>query len=372
MDILLAENSPIRQKLLEQKLEQFKDVHVAHAMSGVIRSSVDLYPFAQEDYSNRGNSRLGGLPDLPDDVAYPVTLVDRETMLAAYTEEYGHCEDYGYSNDELNEWIHYPWDEEAQAYRVPMQFIAQLNCAELADLQTYLPREGTLFFFLEQIDFSARLVGRVCYVADNDSLKTGIRFANLTLGFDSTLGTVSARKAKAIASVRMADAYTINDQNPHFSQLFLARLQELTSTQQLECLETIEDLCCDGLKEEWQAQFRAFELIDMNYKGFIPGEVVTPEQMERLTTMPQYLKQLIEANQPMPFYDGIASINGFGFSQHQVPEYHAALALGGGAEDYMVLLKVAVGENHDPLNFIIHRDDLAAQKFDHIYAVFDY
>ncbi|MBU1394080.1 MAG: hypothetical protein KJ856_03385 [Gammaproteobacteria bacterium] len=36
MDMLLAENSPIRQQLLEQKLAQFKDPLLAHTLSAFI------------------------------------------------------------------------------------------------------------------------------------------------------------------------------------------------------------------------------------------------------------------------------------------------------------------------------------------------
>ena len=76
------------------------------------------------DYSTLGNTRFGGLPDLPADAEYPT-----------YTHIYrrvGH-----------NHHI----------------FIAQLNCAELAPFQNYLPREGILYFYLEDLEeFECKVV----------------------------------------------------------------------------------------------------------------------------------------------------------------------------------------------------------------------
>ncbi|HGY5298798.1 TPA: DUF1963 domain-containing protein [Aeromonas salmonicida] len=172
MDIFLAESSPIRRQQLEKKLAQFKDRNLAHALSAFIRSSIDLYPCVVEDYAQLGNSRLGGLPDLPVGMDYSITLVGREEMLDVYAEEF---EREHILNCWREDWAEedYHWDEAAQSFHVPMQFIAQLNCSELKELQSYLPREGRLLFFLEQWRFSEVLKGHVYYVTEDQKLNTG-------------------------------------------------------------------------------------------------------------------------------------------------------------------------------------------------------
>ncbi|WP_206603552.1 DUF1963 domain-containing protein [Aeromonas salmonicida] len=103
---------------------------------------------------------------------YPITLVGREEMLDVYAEEF---EREHILNCWREDWAEedYHWDEAAQSFHVPMQFIAHLNCSELKELQSYLPREGRLLFFLEQWRFSEVLKGHVYYVTEDQKLNTG-------------------------------------------------------------------------------------------------------------------------------------------------------------------------------------------------------
>lgn len=75
------------------------------------RSAVALQTTVQDDYATKGNTRFGGLPDLPPDVRHP-----------SFTTAAG---DLRY-----------------------LQFIAQLNCGSISHLQHYLPRTGMLYFFI--------------------------------------------------------------------------------------------------------------------------------------------------------------------------------------------------------------------------------
>ncbi|MFV0596430.1 DUF1963 domain-containing protein [Shewanella sp.] len=368
MDILLAENSPIRQQQLAQKLAQFKDPNLAHVLSAFIRSSVDLYPCAIEDYTQLGNSRLGGLPDLPVGMDYPVTLVGREEMLDAYAEEFDHTreyieEHYGWSQDS-------DWDEAAQAYRVPMQFIAQINCSDLKAFQSYLPREGRLLFFLERWRFSEMLRGHVYYVAEDQQLNSGKAITELK--FDDAVCAnyeyETAYQLQGIASIKMIAPDMINSDNPHLLRLAKARLQVLPQAQQAMVLEALVD---DELVPEWQDQLKGYELIQLNEHGLIPGQILTQSQSAYTEWRSSNLQALLVPEQPLPYYDGIASINGHGDSRYKAPELHAAAELGGNAEDYLVLLKVVYSEHSMRLNFIIHRDDLASGKFERIYCIYD-
>ncbi|MDT3336443.1 DUF1963 domain-containing protein [Shewanella sp. SP1S1-7] len=381
MDMLLAENSPIRQQLLEQKLAQFKDPHLAHTLSAFIRSSVDLYPSAIEDYAQLGNSRLGGLPDLPVGMDYPVTLVGREEMLDGYVESFGHTREFinehwredwqdDWETDEAHLW---DWDEAAQAFRVPMQFIAQINCSDLKAFQSYLPREGRLLFFLERWRFSEMLRGHVYYVAEGQQLNSGKAIAELK--FDDAVCAnyeyEAAYQLQGIASIKMIAPDMINSDNPHLVKLAKARLQALPEPQQAMVLEALA-VVDDELAPEWQDQLKGYELIQLNEHGFIPGQILTQSQWANTEWQPSSLQSLLVPEQPLPYYNGIASINGHGDSRYKAPELHAAAELGGNAEDYLVLFKVVYSEHSMQLNFIIHRDDLALGKFDRIYCIYDY
>ena len=381
MDMLLAENSPIRQQLLEQKLAQFKDPKLANVLSAFVRSSVDLYPCADEDYAQLGNSRLGGLPDLPIGMDYPVTLVGREEMLDGYVESFGHTREFinehwredwqdDWETDEAHLW---DWDEAAQAFRVPMQFIAQINCSDLKAFQSYLPREGLLLFFLERWRFSEMLRGHVYYVAEDLQLNSGKAIAELK--FDDAVCAnyeyEAAYQLQGVASIKMIATDMINSDNPHLLKLAKARLQALPEPQQAMVLEALA-VVDDELAPEWQDQLKGYELIQLNEHGFIPGQILTQAQWAALPDwQSSNLQALLVPEQPLPYYNGIASINGHGDSRYKAPELHAAAELGGNAEDYLVLFKAVYSEHSMQLNFIIHRDDLALGKFERIYCIYD-
>lgn len=381
MDMLLAENSPIRQQLLEQKLAQFKDPKLANVLSAFIRSSVDLYPCANEDYAQLGNSRLGGLPDLPVGMDYPVTLVGREEMLDGYVESFGHTREFinehwredwqdDWEADEAHLW---DWDEAAQAFRVPMQFIAQINCSELKAFQYYLPREGRLLFFLERWRFSEMLRGHVYYVAEDQQLNSGKTIVEPK--FDEAVCAnyeyEAAYQLQGIASIKMIATDMINNDNPHLVGLAKARLQALPEPQQAMVLEALE-VVDDELAPEWQEQLKGYELIQLNEHGFIPGQILTQSQWANTDWQSPNLQALLVPEQPLPYYDGIASINSHGDSRYKAPELHAAAELGGNAEDYLVLLKVLYSEHSMRLSFIVHREDLTLGRFDRIYCIYDY
>ncbi|MCA9791938.1 MAG: DUF1963 domain-containing protein [Candidatus Eremiobacteraeota bacterium] len=82
------------------------------ALCALARKSVSLEPL-EEAAATVGCTRFGGWPDLPASIAYP-------------------------------RFVHH---EQEYAF----EFIAQLDCAELASLQAYLPRQGHLYFFIDTV-----------------------------------------------------------------------------------------------------------------------------------------------------------------------------------------------------------------------------
>lgn len=71
------------------------------------RPTLIFKPAVEDDYSEKGVTRFGGMPDLPPELAYPHTA------------------------------------------DAPWTLIAQLNLEELEPLQAYLPRKGILYFFAD-------------------------------------------------------------------------------------------------------------------------------------------------------------------------------------------------------------------------------
>jgi len=80
------------------------------------RLAIAYITTAQDDYSQKGNTRFFGLPDLPPGVEYP--RVDAQKKAP-----------------------------EGNLYK----FIAQINCAELSGMQEYFPKRGILYFFVKSV-----------------------------------------------------------------------------------------------------------------------------------------------------------------------------------------------------------------------------
>lgn len=327
---LLAEHSPQRQTLLQKLLARLEP-SLAHAVAGTLRSSVDFYHTGVETYAEPGNMRLGGLADLPENILWPTAAITHEALHES-------IEDW--EEDESGQQIAiYPWDAAAQVYHYPMEFLAQIDCQALSGLQDYLPRDGMLFFFLDCASSVLNARGKVIYVADKASLCSGKRFAEIRFNDICTLGEKLSFSLKAKASVTAPSFYAIG-QNPHLEAALGRRLDEAHKT------ALADDRYEEALSTLFFPEYYAWQLRKMDAIDFLPD------------------------------YQGIARINGCGFSQHELPELQAARALGGDVEDYLVLFQACLdgqfqwGEG--TLNIIIHRDDLAALRFDRIYMVCDY
>ncbi|KHN55699.1 DUF1963 domain-containing protein [Pectobacterium fontis] len=356
----LAENSSLRQHLFHARLASGVPSHITHAIAGTLRSSIDFYHGAEDDQSVLGHHRLGGLPDLPADMSYPCTNVDKDTLLK---------DEECWQEDENEEGICiFPWDDRTQAYRVPLEFIAQLDCADLAPLQEYLPREGTLFFFLECASSPLTTRGKVIYVPDVAALCSGARFADLAFNDEKTLGQKPAFKLHPRASVAVPSFYALR-QNPHLEAMLCSRL---SPAQQAELDDKVYD---DALSHLDFAEYYAWQLRRLGEFNVLPGSQATEEQLVWMMKQ-DMLPSNFPLDAPLPEYSGIARVNGCGFSQHELPELQAAQTCGGEAQDWLVLFQVDLAGQFQwddgRLNFIIHRTDLAAQRFDRIFLVCDY
>ena len=119
-----AKNDPQLLQLLDEQitaaaLEPYKEGLIRRT-----RHAVALETTTEDVYSEKGNHRFGGLPDLPPGISFPDDLL----------------------------------------------FIAQINCRAIAHLQDYLPRTGMLYFFINDLEEIAPSV--LYYDGDSSNLQS--------------------------------------------------------------------------------------------------------------------------------------------------------------------------------------------------------
>jgi len=119
-DIFHARQNPKLFAHLQKELSRYPALTKYH--NGIFtnaRLAIGFKPIKQDDYSQKGNTRFGGLPDLPPDLTWP--CVDTKV-----------------------------WEFGVKTQGTFLyQFLAQINCADLCDMQGYLPKLGMLYFFID-------------------------------------------------------------------------------------------------------------------------------------------------------------------------------------------------------------------------------
>jgi len=111
-----ARQNPALFAALQDYLNKVPDLHpYQNGIYTNARLAIGFAATRRDNYQSKGHTRFGGLPDLPPDFAWP--RVDTE-----------HC------------------PREAGQGTL-CRFVAQINCAELRDMQNYLPARGMLYFF---------------------------------------------------------------------------------------------------------------------------------------------------------------------------------------------------------------------------------
>lgn len=277
-DVFFARNDPMLAKQLEEALAS--DAQWAPYRSGMQAlawHAVALATDAPDDYRARGNTRFGGLPDLPPGMPYPR-------------------------------------HSDADGSTRPMQFIAQLDCAQLAPLQRYLPRTGVLYFFIsDQEDLVPRVFH---YDGPRDALQTAADLARDAAQCDDQEDGTHPYRASAAACISV----------PHFY------------SDEAYYQGTAEGL--DGLED-------AYERVESLRDRLAAQSSVQP----------------------------VHGVNSHVFKQHDTPLSEAANRLHGRAEDFMVLLRVASDPqpgfcfwDAGELYFVIHKSDLAKRDFSNVYC----
>ncbi|MDZ7936028.1 MAG: YwqG family protein [Emticicia sp.] len=243
-----------------------------------------------ENYEKIGNTRFGGMPDLPKSIKYPK--------------------------------FKYDYDKTTYKY----EFIAQINCEEIASLQDYMPRKGMLYFFLSSLHFFG--------VEDNFKLVQ-------VLFYDGEEELISGKKLK----FKNEDYYEMVG-DAHYEALQVAAVEEI-SLPYFYSYHTNTHI----FKGRAEKLFETFEKNEKFEQGFY-------DKFEN----PTY--ELRKAD---------FEINGYIFTQHESPELQAALSQKGEPQDWINLLRVSSrgdfqwGDAGD-LAFVIHKSDLLKKNFSNVFC----
>ena len=234
---------------------------------------------AADAYADLGGHRFGGMPDLPPGVAYPRAEAR----------------------------------DGDPAEGVLCEFIAQLNCDQLAPLQNYLPRTGVLFFFIT--------------------------------GFHRLYEGPDARPARVLHHDTPAD------------QLVSGRTLNFDPADYDEMFDPAYDVHpCDA------HALPSFP---------DPGPARPTPNGDAVTAAAADLHRV--SNQ---LHGHVHSVNPHVFTQHESPEDQAASALRGDPADWLVLLRVASHGSFQwgdagELFFVIHKSDLARQDFTNVFCTME-
>ncbi|MEM6631646.1 MAG: DUF1963 domain-containing protein [Bacteroidota bacterium] len=239
-----------------------------------------------------GSSKVGGSPDLPKGWAHPAN-------------KNGHL----------------------------YLFHAQINCEELAPFQSFLPRKGILYFFVNDEEYAQQ--AQVLYVEEAGEL---IRFS-YTSGTEFIDSQFDDHIREAVG-VHFENAISL----PNFYNLFNHAEERYPKYAHL-WKQAEED---EGLYDSLEPLEMAEELLE--------GAIKTPLGFDN-----GYIQLATHC------------INSSVFTQHESPQEQAAARFGGEPHEWMVLLNMeSVGEfnfwDAGTLTYCIHKKDLAIQDFSTIYT----
>jgi len=130
---------------LQEELAKYPELS-KETLDGIYTNASAAIAYITEDYDNyseKGNTRFFGLPDLPPELEWP--KVSHEWR--------------GTDEDDSEEggagWLY--------------KFIAQINCADLQGMQDYFPKNGILYFFVETVWDVNQFVRHKVFYYDGDS-----------------------------------------------------------------------------------------------------------------------------------------------------------------------------------------------------------
>ena len=262
----------------------------ADGIQFLLKRGVGLNESGKDDYTAIGNHRFGGMPDLPSSIPYP---------------------HFTQSDDEKN---------------LAYEFIGQINCADIAPHQGYLPRSGMLYFFLTTL---------------HDLYGGSSTSAAKVIHFDSSTEKLVSGKDLQIP----ADKYYEMVDDAH------------------------EALCVTAAPMVSMPEFYGARQNEHLFRGPATALKEAQDELEGLDEDPG-LREVCGGEIPD------FAINAYVFTQHEDPEHQVSLRQKGNPEDWVVLLMVGSSGSFmwgdaGTLSYVIHKSDLAQGDFSNVHCTLE-
>jgi len=263
----------------------------------------------EDDYSQVGNTRFFGIPDLPPNVAYPKIDPDKEN-------EENLC-----------------------------KFIAQINFAELKGMCDYLPESGILYLFVDSIwDESVFKYKHFFYEGDLKELQKA-----------QDLG-IKPSDIYDVVAYECDDAETEEDYE--MEPGYRMRIVPFVSVY-------------DNAEGEWYGDDPE-EMEEKYEKGYHSYPPVIFDAPTRAINEDLKKEKNIKSPNKWTWAHSkdVQTTNGNTYWQHDGgPYWLAAKELGGKPEDYVLLLNVeSFGADGDELHFMISKEDLKNRDFSRMFV----
>ena len=259
------------------------------------------------------------------DYAHPTVIAEAEAFLPKQAAIIGQSKFGGYPD--LPTAIAYPTDENG-AYFI---FHAQINLADIVHLQSYLPKEGMLYFFVNTEEYAEK--PRIFYHPTPDNLQRFVSPENLDFIDDS----YQLRQEYALhfyPSIGIPDVNTMVEQPELFDEKYTNWLKEFT----------------------WDD----YDFFDQLKKGIKEQLEITDPPLK--TEKKSFRQALYLHSEP--------------FTQHESPTENAAFVKGGQANEWINLLTVESFNVKDvciwdagTLTYSVHKKDLAILDFANVNAM---
>ena len=331
---------------------------------GVLRPIMVLVPLDDEAEPALGATRVGGTPDLPPDLAWPIRTIPPDVEAIASRGGFHH-------GDHIRKHL-------KQA--LPYEFACQIDLAEaarLGEVAADLPGEGRLLFFYDSMTGpwdTSTTIGRVIwdrspastlrrrplpealvrlgeeYVQEVYEASVKRRGGQFSPGRDELLDP-EQREALRTALANLPPPNREEFTSPYWAPASARRIERQLSYIDRFAVEYDQD---PGLKT-------AFADIEDVLQWDIPSEETRNRTLLLSTPVPV---------QDDPRYDAVA-VTQFD-RQHLSPEEWQVERdrIFAAAADWRLLLQVLCSNSVGTVYFVIHRDDLAARDFARVVAVY--
>jgi|GEM_PF-1154715 len=343
---------------------------VEHVVA-VLRPIMVLAPLEDEAEPALGATRVGGMPDLPPDLAWPIRPVSPDVEAIASRGGFNH-------GDHIRKHL-----EQA----VPYEFFCQIDLAEaarLGELAADLPSEGRLLFFYDSMTGpwdTSTAIGRVIW--DRSPAATLRRQplpeVLVRLGEEWVQETYEAAvKARSNPSNLFPPAALLDNLDPDQREALttaFANLADLPPPDREDFTSPYWSPA-SARRIERQLSYIDFSAVEHDHDPALQAAFAVPDIADVLRdiSIETYDRTLLLGTpvpvQDDPRYDAVV-VTQFGRQHLSSDEWQAERKrIFAAAADWRLLLQVLCGNLEGTVYFLIRRDDLAARDFTRVVAVY--